>query len=277
MVKVRLDRLKAFALAVSAGLIFTAMAAIFQQTAKRAVEPMSELGIAIHQQIRNFASIYRSEYSHAQSNLEERFGYLLQNRRSELIGRISGNEKLFVFLQGRMDINGWAFVAQETQITLDRILLTRNFRKAGYEVFHIYRNKSHFRELIELIKLHATKEHDLVVFYTGHGTERGLELDVNTDLIRASDLAQCFEGFSGSGVLILNTCYSGDIASRLMRENLPIAIVSASRLGSKLKTADIGSPSFLTMDLLKAGMNLAKLGKNIRPKPSAGYVPRVYE
>jgi hypothetical protein len=129
---------------------------------------------------------------------------------------------------------------------------------------------------LDLIKRHSNKEHDVILFYSGHGTEEGLQLD-NETYLQPWEIEKHLDGFSGESIIYLSSCFSGDVRNYFENVKSNVTVVAASEAGSTLLANELGQgqAGFLALDLIGSKAILDPLQQQFKPRPKYRYFPNV--
>lgn len=219
---------------------------------------------------------FLKEYCEEKRGLEDTLSRILSEYPRMLVKHVRDHRRLFVYLEGSLDASSMVFLVEEKETVLDRKLLVDFFHQRDFTSFYVYRSERNFQCLMDIITAHSNSSYELVVYYTGHGSAKGLELDDVGSIIEPGELMICLQRFPGKAILLLNACHSGDIAQRLVYEDARFAVVSASKPGEKLSRSAINEPGYFVQDLMRSHMDLEEFERICRSRPDKGYAPRVY-
>lgn len=228
-----------------------------------------------------FQQKVKEVYPHRLSELTEKFydefEQLQTEKRAELIDRINSNDDIFISMQGDVSplegVFNYKYLNDETRLNVEA--LDEFFSEKDYTIFHVTRNEEKFNTLLELIKENSNENTNLVIFYNGHGIEKGLSLFFGS-VIESQEIERSLDGFIGTTTLFVNSCFSGNIRAYFEERNSNVTVVSASKNGSILSSSGFNQPGYLIQDFLKSGMDMDNFGKNFRDIPENNYHPRIY-
>lgn len=148
-------------------------------------------------------------------------------------------------------------------------------QKKEFTEFYIYHNEKYLKKLLNLIKENSDENYELVIFYNGHGDEKGFSFESNDDL-EPKELEENLNEFKGKVTLFANCCFSGNITDYFENNKSNIIVISASKNGEAVEVNEFGKPGYLVEDLLKSDMDLENFSKHFKAVPKAKYYPRIY-
>lgn len=92
-----------------------------------------------------------------------------------------------------------------------RRMLTNAYQDTGISVSvnTEVKNQEALKAAVQEAFADSTAEDINYFYYVGHGLQDGLYLEIGSPVVTAELLLDCFEGISGTNVLIMDCCYAG--------------------------------------------------------------------
>ena len=224
----------------------------------------------------NLEEKYPNRDVQLEQEVEEEFERLLRYGQEQLANKVKGNNNFFINLRGYASANSrqdYEYYMKELDANQEE--LGNYFSNKGYTIFNVTQNTSRLTTILEEINKNSNTDTNLVVFYSGHGQEQGLQLEnARYTYLTPNKFEENLKDYQGGVTLFLSNCYSGNFRQELEERQSDITVISASKPGEVL----YGMPwlSFLAQDLIESDMDLSEFGKYFEAFPEANYFPRKY-
>ncbi len=219
---------------------------------------------------------YPDRDNQLEQEIESEFERLLRHEQEQLANKVEGNNNFFINLRGYVPANAReGYKNYMDALDANQEELGNYFSNKGYTVFNVAQNESRLITILEEINRNSNADTNLVVFYSGHGQEQGLQVEnIRYTYLTANDLEESFADYKGDVTLFLSNCYSGNFRQILEEKESKIAVISSSKPDEEL----YGRPwlSMLAEDLIESDMDLSQFDKYFEDFPEVNYFPRMY-